>query len=105
MRHFVGEMQEKPIEMKADTSGSTGATTWSASYVFAEVLRAQSSAESKQSILELGSGAGYLAMQLARMQRGTRVIATDVPERMRLLKYNVNRNQLRHAVRATQTRA
>ena len=96
--------EERPIELKVDASGSTGATAWSASNVFAAVLQERLGTSSKQTILELGCGTGYLAMLLARTIEGTRVIATDVPERMRLLKFNVNRNQLRHAVRATQTR-
>ena len=88
---------QKELQIKADPSGATGSTTWSASEIFADVLRARV-LRTKHTILELGCGAGYMAMRLATVARGTRVIATDVPSVMRNLKFNVNRNQLRHAV-------
>ena len=64
------------------------------------MLEERLSPDEPATILELGAGTGYLAMRIAAgAVRGTRVLATDVPERMKNLKYNLNRNQLRHAVR------
>ena len=56
-------------------------------------------------VLEMGSGTGFMAMMLASAAaKGTRIIATDVQDQMRDLKYNVSRNQLRHAVSARHMR-
>ena len=83
---------------KPDASGATGSSTWSASRFLADELDASTSCS--HTTLELGAGAGYLAMHLAaRGPPGTRVIATDVSDRIRHLRWNVNRNQLGHAVR------
>ena len=98
------------FEIRADTSGATGGTLWQASRVLADVIiekrrgtggemdLVSGQREGKQTFLELGCGTGYLAMRLAASERGTKVIATDIAERMRNLKFNVNRNSLRHAV-------
>lgn len=90
------------IEVRAEATCATGGALWQASGVMADVLherqRAARGPQPKQTILELGCGTGYLAMRLATATRGTKVIATDIPDRMRSLSYNVNRNQLRHAI-------
>ena len=96
----------REIELREDPSGATGGKIWGASRVFADILheRACASAGERQrlpqTVLELGCGTGYLAMRLAADTKGTRVIATDVQSKMKNLKFNVGRNQLRHAVRA-----
>ena len=86
-----------------NSHGATGSKVWEASGVFASILQERAALreqpQNRQTILELGSGTGYLAMLLAAADRGTRVIATDMPERMRSLGFNLSRNELRHAVR------
>ena len=91
----------REIEIRSEASGATGGKVWHAAGVLADVLKERTTAgAAPQTILELGSGTGYLAMRLAAAGvRGTRVIATDVPERMRSIGFNVSRNGLRHAIR------
>ena len=99
-------MSEAPptLDVRVDAGGATGGVVWNAAHVMADVLadrdRAAGRDGAKQLILELGCGTGYLALRLASASRRTRVIATDVAERMRLVQYNAGKNQLRHAVRA-----
>jgi predicted nicotinamide N-methyase len=88
------------FDIRSDASGATGALVWDASRILADhILYQQTIAARSQrahKVLELGCGTGYLALCLAAA--GTRVIATDVPNRMKNLKFNANRNKLRHAI-------
>jgi len=87
-------------DVKTDNGGATAGVIWSASRALADEMAHRSALQSRpQTVLELGSGTGYLAMRLAAAEAGTRVIATDVAGQLRALKKNVNRNGLGHAVR------
>ena len=92
----------RELEMRTSVQGgATSGTIWSAGRFFADYWEEEHlpSLAQKQTVLELGSGTGYLAMRLAAASKRTHVIATDVPTAMRNLKFNVNRNKLGHAVR------
>ena len=79
--------------------GGTCGSVWGGSNLLGELL-APLLQQPDQMVLEMGSGTGFMAMMLASAAaKGTRIIATDVQDQMRDLKYNVSRNQLRHAVR------
>ena len=84
-------MSEAPptLDVRVDAGGATGGVVWNAAHVMADVLadrdRAAGRDGAKQLVLELGCGTGYLALRLASASRRTRVIATDVAERMRLV--------------------
>ena len=88
-----------PRDLLLRTShGATGGAVWDASNVLGPLLAPLLQLPGHM-VLEMGSGTGFMAMMLASTAaKGTRIIATDVPDRMRDLKYNVSRNQLRHAV-------
>jgi SAM-dependent methyltransferase len=73
----------------------TGGRVWEAAGVLEKCLRL----EKPETILELGAGTGKLAIALARGQKGTKVIATDLRERLANMKHNVGMNQMHHAVR------
>ena len=78
--------------------GGTSGSVWDSSNVLGALL-APLLQQPDQMVLEMGSGTGFMAMMLASAAaKGTRIIATDVQDQMRDLKYNVSRNQLRHAV-------
>ena len=78
--------------------GGTCGSVWDSSNVLGALL-APLLQQPGQMVLEMGSGTGFMAMMLASAAaKGTRIIATDVQDQMRDLKYNVSRNQLRHAV-------
>jgi predicted nicotinamide N-methyase len=81
-------------------SADTGARIWESSHVLFRHLEATGRLRSKQTFLELGSGTGFLALLLAAAgTKGTKVVATEQPVLVRNLKFNANRNALRHAVR------
>ena len=80
-------------------SGATGMRIWECSHVLFRHLKATGVLRQPQHILELGSGTGFLALLLAAAgAKGSRVIATDQPTLVRTMKFNANRNHLRHAV-------
>ena len=84
--------------------GGTCGSVWDSSNVLGALL-APLLQQPDQMVLEMGSGTGFMAMMLASAAaKGTRIIATDVQDQMRDLKYNISRNQLRHAVSALVTR-
>ncbi|WFC93407.1 hypothetical protein MBRA1_000027 [Malassezia brasiliensis] len=66
----------------AISQGTTGLKTWEASYRLAAYLVAEQASwrSQAQSVVELGSGAGFLGMVCARILRGTdsRVLLTDI---------------------------
>ena len=88
-----------PRDLVLRTShGATGGAVWDSSNVLGALL-VPLLQQPDQVVLEMGSGTGFMAMMLASAAaKGTRIIATDVRDQMRDLKYNVSRNQLRHAV-------
>ena len=95
------EARRQPIVKTDSGGGSTAGQIWNASRVFADVLlqRPPGSENSQRTFLELGCGTGYLALRLAAAVKGTKVIATDMPNVMKPLRQNVNRNHLGHAIR------
>lgn len=66
----------------AISQGTTGLKTWEASYRLAAYLVAEQASwrSQAQSVVELGSGTGFLGMVCARILRGTdsRVLLTDI---------------------------
>jgi SAM-dependent methyltransferase len=73
----------------------TGGRVWEAAGVLEQCLKL----ERPETILELGAGTGKLAISLARGQKGTKVIATDLRERLGNMKHNIGMNKMHHAVR------
>ena len=98
----VGERPGRTIVVRTSSqSGATGARIWAVSHVLFRHLELSGVLQRPQCVLELGSGTGFLALLLAATGfKGHRhkVIATEQPVLVRALKYNVNRNQLRHAI-------
>lgn len=84
------------LEVRTCHSSTAGAV-WESARVLGALLAEELRARD-HTVLELGAGTGFLAMMMASGAKGTRVIATDTMEHLRNLKYNVNKNNLRHAV-------
>lgn len=81
-------------------AGGTADHVWGASDILLRevvpFLRERNGAAPSGTVLELGAGTGFVSILLART--GVRCIATDLPEFVRRLQWNVAANQLRHAV-------
>lgn len=85
------------------TGDNPGLKTWGSSYVLAQMLHTigetwlshllgRKDGQPKPSVLELGSGTGLLGLAAAAIWQ-TRVIASDLPEIMPNLTYNIQTNR------------
>lgn len=93
-----GGVGERTLAIRTCFGGTAG-QVWTSSRVLGALLGPTVRADA-QVVLELGSGTGLLAMTLASGGlKGTRIYATEQAHTMKNLKFNVGRNQLRHAVR------
>ena len=93
----AGLQKARTITVRTSQSGFTGGLVRQAAHVLGKLLAHE--LETCHTILELGSGTGFLAMLLAATGAdGTRVIATDAPPVMKPLRFNIAHNHLLHAV-------
>jgi predicted nicotinamide N-methyase/predicted 2-oxoglutarate/Fe(II)-dependent dioxygenase YbiX len=96
-----GARPSRVLTVRTSSQGSaTASRIWTGSHVLFRHLQLSESLATPQTVLELGSGTGFLALLLAAAgAKRTQIIATEQSMHLRLLKYNANRNQLRHAIR------
>lgn len=83
------------VMVSQESGRDTGGWIWQAAYCLERTLRAQYSGWEDRTILELGSGTGWLALRLAAL--GASVVATDRASRLQLLRRNVLLTQAKFA--------
>lgn len=90
-RCLTVQLLGRALRLRTDDALGVAGRPWPAQEVAARsVCRLLASAESCRTVVELGAGCGALAMVLAQelAGRGHRVVATDLPEVLPLLRQN-----------------
>jgi predicted nicotinamide N-methyase len=81
------------------SSGTTGLSTWTAAYVLVDWISSRREVFAQRSILELGSGTGFVGLSAALMTQASSVVLTDChPDVLHLLNDNVDINRVQSRV-------
>ncbi|KAJ2161205.1 Protein-lysine N-methyltransferase efm6 [Coemansia sp. RSA 552] len=95
---------EAPVRVLQDSAGTArcgvGSTVWDAGLVLAKYLERRTAEGldlAGKTVLELGAGTGIVGIALARMQPQCRVVVTDKPELLPLLRRNIELSRVANA--------
>uniref|UniRef100_A0A915PXM7 Peptidase M1 leukotriene A4 hydrolase/aminopeptidase C-terminal domain-containing protein n=1 Tax=Setaria digitata TaxID=48799 RepID=A0A915PXM7_9BILA len=91
--YYVRELKfgKKKLKINQGYIGDVGCVVWDSAIVACHYFARLQSFWKKKKVLELGAGTGLCSILLAAL--GADVVATDLPERINLLKRNIRENR------------